>query len=149
VAGAAEPAGAPSRPDVRARPATADDLPGLAETTAAAFLDDPVFCWCYPDAARRRAILPTFFDLVIRGNLGHGGVLTTDGALGGAVWVPPGGEGVDEELSALLADVSSGDAPRLAGSAAWRSNITRPSPTITCSSSPPARTSSRVGSARP
>lgn len=90
---------------VRARPATAADVPALSETLAAVFFDDPVFSWCYPDDARRRQILPPWFQVVIASNLAHGEVYTTDDVIAGAVWVPPEAED-DEQLGAALGEVS-------------------------------------------
>jgi ribosomal protein S18 acetylase RimI-like enzyme len=90
---------------VRARPATDADLVTLSETLAAAFFDDPVFSWCYADHARRRQILPGWFQAVTGANLAHGGIYTTDGVVAGAVWVPAGSE-EDEQLGAALGDIS-------------------------------------------
>jgi ribosomal protein S18 acetylase RimI-like enzyme len=87
---------------VRVRGATGADLPQVAETLAAAFLDDPIMAWCYPDADRRREILPRGFEIIAASNLPHGGVLTTDDGVGAAVWVPPGVEDDEEALRALL-----------------------------------------------
>jgi len=101
---------APTAPPVRT--ASEEELSQVAETLAAAFVDDPVFCWCDPEAGRRRAILPSLFEVLVAEHLSHGGVLTTDGALAAAVWVPPGVE-EDESLMAELIAISGDDAPRL------------------------------------
>jgi ribosomal protein S18 acetylase RimI-like enzyme len=90
---------------VRARPATAADLPALSTLLAAAFFDDPVFSWCYADGARRRQILPRWFEVVIAANLAHGEIYTTDEVIAGAVWVPPEAED-DEQLGAALGEIS-------------------------------------------
>ena len=95
-----------------ARRAREDDLPDVAATLAAAFHDDPISVWCYPDDARRREILPRFFEIVARTYLPHGGVHTTDDAMGAAVWVPPGVED-DETALAALSEVSGEYAPRV------------------------------------
>jgi ribosomal protein S18 acetylase RimI-like enzyme len=95
-----------------ARRATEEDVPELAQTMAAAFFDDPVIAWLYPEAARRREILPRWFEIVIEGILPHEEIMTTDTVLAGAIWVPPGVE-VDERVWTALEKVSEEYAPRL------------------------------------
>src|SRR5215510_10527231 len=90
---------------VQTRPATKQDVPGLAATLAAAFIDDPVFSWCFADRARRREILPHWFEAVITANLVHGEIYTTDDLVAGAVWLPPHVP-EDEQLGATLGQIS-------------------------------------------
>jgi len=45
--------------DLHVQKATAQDLPALAETLAAAFQTDPFMSWWIPDPERRRVLLPT------------------------------------------------------------------------------------------
>lgn len=90
---------------VRPRVATSADVPALSNVLAEAFLDDPVFTWCFPDSARRREILPRWFELVVRANLGHGEIYTTDGVIAGAVWLPPNVDD-DERLATALCEAS-------------------------------------------
>ncbi|MDX6644347.1 MAG: hypothetical protein QOK40_74 [Miltoncostaeaceae bacterium] len=104
------PAGEPL--PVMVRRATREDVPRVSETLAAAFCDDPIMAWCYPDAARRQEILPRSFDIIVESNLLHGGILTTDDGVGAAVWVPPGVEDDQEAFGALI-DASAEYAPRL------------------------------------
>ncbi len=92
---------------VRPRVATTADVPALSNVLAEAFFDDPVLRWCYPDSARRREILPRFFELVVRANLGHGEIYTTDGVIAGAVWLPP--NAADDEQLATALDEASGE----------------------------------------
>jgi ribosomal protein S18 acetylase RimI-like enzyme len=89
----------------QARPATSADIPSVSRTLAAAFLDDPVFSYCYPDVAVRREILPRWFEIVTGANLRHGEIYTTDDVVAGAVWVPPGGDD-DEQMGAALGEIS-------------------------------------------
>jgi len=98
---------------LRARQATAKDVPDLAQTLAAAFFDDPVFAWLYPVAERRRGILPRWFEIVIEGFMPHEEIMTTGSALAGAIWVPPGVD-VDERVWTALEGVSEEYGPRLA-----------------------------------
>jgi ribosomal protein S18 acetylase RimI-like enzyme len=90
---------------VRARPATSADIPAISHTLAAAFFDDPVFSYCYPDLAERRQILPRWFQIVTEATLPGGEIYTTDDVVAGAVWVPPGVED-DEEMGAALGEIS-------------------------------------------
>lgn len=79
------------------RPAGRADVPALSQVLGRAFLDDPVFCWLQPDAAKRRATLPGFFSALARHHyLSGGGVEVAAGSDPGvgvgaaAVWDPPG-----------------------------------------------------------
>ena len=101
-----------AQPAPAARRATADDLGAVCATLAAAFDGDPVFRWCFPDGARRRDLLPRLFEIFVTENLPYGGVYTTDGALGAAVWVPPGVEEDEASMAEFLA-LAGPDAPRL------------------------------------
>jgi ribosomal protein S18 acetylase RimI-like enzyme len=84
------------RTTIDVRTATVDDEREVAAALSAAFADDPVMAWCYPHEARRRKLLPGFFTLFARA-IGRYGTnqVTADGS-GAALWVPPGGEVVDE-----------------------------------------------------
>lgn len=58
---------------------------------ARAFDDDPVARYLFPSGRRRPAGLRTFFGLqMTRDLLRYGGVYTTEGRLGAALWAPPG-----------------------------------------------------------
>ena len=97
---------------VEARPATSADIPAVSHTLAAAFFDDPVFSYCYPDPAARQVILPRWVEIVIETTLPHGEIYTTDDVVAGAVWVPPGVED-DEQMGAALGEISGMYAKRL------------------------------------
>jgi ribosomal protein S18 acetylase RimI-like enzyme len=99
---------------LRARPATTADVAALSTTLAAAFFDDPVFSWCYADSARRRQILPRWFEAVIAADLAHGEIYTTDDVVGGAIWVPAQADD-DEQLGPALGDISGEYAQTLFG----------------------------------
>jgi len=86
-------------------PATSADIPALSRTLTAAFFDDPVFSYCYPDVAARQQILPRWFEIVTEANLPHGEIYTTDDVVAGAVCVPPGVED-DEQMGAALGEIS-------------------------------------------
>ncbi|MGH9082829.1 MAG: GNAT family N-acetyltransferase [Acidimicrobiales bacterium] len=73
------------------RPATAADVPAVGAMLARAFHDDPVSAYLFPSARRRPGGLRTFFGRQMACDLlPHGGVFTTDGCRGAALWAPPG-----------------------------------------------------------
>lgn len=77
--------------EVPVRPAGDGDVPAIRSMLARAFDDDPVATYLFPSAWRRPAGLRTFFgQQLTRDLLPHGGVFTTDGCLGAALWAPPG-----------------------------------------------------------
>ena len=86
-------------------PATSADIPALSRTLTAAFFDDPVFSYCYPDVAWRGEILPRWFEIVTEASLPHEEIYTTDDVVAAAVWVPPGVED-DEQMGAALGEIS-------------------------------------------
>jgi ribosomal protein S18 acetylase RimI-like enzyme len=95
----------------RARRAEAADVSELSRLLAAAFFDDPVFGWCYPDPAPRREILPAVFRTFIAACQAGDEIYTTEDHLAGAVCVPPGQEPDDAQLTALE-EISGEYAPR-------------------------------------
>jgi ribosomal protein S18 acetylase RimI-like enzyme len=65
----------------------AEDVPRAARVLAAAFADDPVARWCFPD---RRGTLERAFALFMRRVwLPHRQCFTTDRGVGAACWLPP------------------------------------------------------------
>ena len=80
---------APSRPSVRK--ATRDDVPRLALALARAFDTDPPMRWFLRDEARRVEQARDMFDVMLRTvHLARDACYTTEGVIGGALWVPPG-----------------------------------------------------------
>lgn len=99
------------------RKATAREVAGLAVVAAKAFFEDPVFTWWIPDADRRRATLPPFFELFLEAFLVHGEVHLDGDAAGVVAWGPPANPmGIEDQeefgrrIEELVADV---DLPRL------------------------------------
>ena len=75
----------------KTRPATTDDLPGMADALAHAFHDDPVMAWLFGDDEERTVrFLRKFFAHEGRRHLKHPTVLTTDDHAGASYWDPPG-----------------------------------------------------------
>lgn len=78
-----------------ARPATGDDVLGIARVLADAFHDDPLMSWIVPDESARPGALQRMFVVGLRfHHLPLGGVEVTEDAsgrvAGAAVWDPPG-----------------------------------------------------------
>lgn len=74
-------------PDVRT--ASRDDAAPLGEVLARAFVDDPIWSWLVPDAARWDRHSTRFFTSDVRGRLRLGQVFTTIERQGAASWMPP------------------------------------------------------------
>jgi len=91
------------------------DAPRLAAALAAAFYDDPVFRWFAPDEHRRRAMLPSFFDVFVEAYLTHGETYADEEVAGAALWAAPGIDPVgDEEVyGQRLEEIAGIDTPRL------------------------------------
>lgn len=89
-----------------ARIATAEDLDGLAETLTAAFAEDPVWGWAFPEPEKRRA----WWRFLVKSALRYPCTWTLEGYAAVAVWIPPGGvELTDEEqdqIEPLLAKLA-------------------------------------------
>lgn len=89
------------------RKAALDDLPKLSTTLAAAFADDPVMSWCFPEADGRLRLLEKSFSTILDAAFPHGGVDTVADEVSGAIWIPPGAaldERVVEDLGAAAED---------------------------------------------
>jgi GNAT superfamily N-acetyltransferase len=72
------------------RKASAYDVPQLARALARAFQEDPVFQWLIPDDAERASRSERGFVLYLnKVYLPHDECYTTDGVVGGALWLPP------------------------------------------------------------
>jgi GNAT superfamily N-acetyltransferase len=95
-----------------ARNATSTDVPELADALAAAFFEDPVLTWCFPNADRRREINPEIFRVIVQAALPGGEVYTTPDVVAGAVWVPPTLELDDETTAAQFGAASAEYADR-------------------------------------
>jgi ribosomal protein S18 acetylase RimI-like enzyme len=131
MASPASGAALPDRYDVRkAQRAEATDLAG---TLAAAFYEDPLVSWVYPDHSRRLVVHERAFGLYLRRVwLDHEETYTVWDAAGVCVWVPPGAWelGVRQRLSLLPAmlRIYGRRLPRLLGtaSAVEKGHPTRP-----------------------
>jgi ribosomal protein S18 acetylase RimI-like enzyme len=102
-----------AREEVRLHRAGPNETPELSRLLAAAFLDDPIFGWAFPDPGPRQRILPSLFhcfaDACRAGEENH----ITEDRRAGAVCLPVGHEPDEAEL-ARLGDIAGPYAPRTA-----------------------------------
>jgi hypothetical protein len=64
------------------------DLSQVVEDLHAAFMEDPVLCWVFPDEAKRRHYGHRYFEMQARRLVPGGLAWRADG--GGALWAGPG-----------------------------------------------------------
>ena len=77
--------------DISARPADVGDLDGFVATLTAAFLEDPLMRWVFPDDSSRAARLAVLWRYVASGvYLPRGGCTMLPGYDAVALWRPPG-----------------------------------------------------------
>jgi ribosomal protein S18 acetylase RimI-like enzyme len=84
---ASDPAASANRPIIAAAPT---DRLKVALTLAAAFHDDPVFGWFFPDADQRRAHLPELFARLYDVDMRFGSVVRSPGFEATSFWRAPG-----------------------------------------------------------
>jgi GNAT superfamily N-acetyltransferase len=106
----------PTRTDVRL--AVPADRLAVTSVLAAAFHDDPIFCWIYPDPDRRAVANLRFFALAADALAHHDDTWTTGpGVRGAAMWVPYGRPAIPEDqeeaFTAALVELSGPDAERM------------------------------------
>ena len=111
-------AAGPYRPaPVSARVATSADLPAVAETMAAAFYDDPVWGWAFPDPERRLEQHRVVWRFVVESALDYDWVWLTDGCASASLWIPPGQPdlrpGDEERMVPLLVELLGDGAARV------------------------------------
>ncbi len=98
------------------RRATAAEHGAVVEVLAEAFQDDPMLRWCYPDAERRRQLLPAYSRLLVEIVSLSDGVWTVDGN-GAVMLAVPSSGAVDpagrRQLNAALREVGAEYGDRL------------------------------------
>lgn len=100
------------------RKAGAADRDAVVSALAAAFEDDPVFAWIFPDLARRALLNRSFFELTVDVLAPHDDAWTSgDGVSGAALWVPYGRPALSEDdgerFAGALAELAGPDAGRM------------------------------------
>ncbi|MFI2611189.1 hypothetical protein [Kitasatospora sp. NPDC018619] len=94
----AQPAAGPAVQPV-VRPARPEERDALARVLAAAFAEDALMLWAFPDPAHRARVLPAFFRLQAEQSLAHGGALLALPGAGEDTGTPPAS---GQPLGALL-----------------------------------------------
>lgn len=84
-----------------ARKARTEEAEVLAELLALAMFEDPPNLWAFPDAQRRREILPRFFRVFVEASLSQDGAYTVDDRSGVCLWFPPGWKLTEVEASSF------------------------------------------------
>jgi GNAT superfamily N-acetyltransferase len=83
-----------------------EDLEGLTATLTAAFSDDPLWGWAFPDPEQLRV----WWRFLIRSALRYPCTWTVDDYAAVAVWIPPGGaeltEDEDDQVEPMLQDLA-------------------------------------------
>jgi GNAT superfamily N-acetyltransferase len=86
-----------------ARTATESDYRAVVETIAAAFHDDPLWSWVFPDPELRRQQQATMFGFYVESSLSGGTVLITDARAAAAIVdTPPAERELTEQIEARL-----------------------------------------------
>jgi len=80
------------------RRATIEDLDGLTETLTAAFANDPVWSWAFPDQRG----LGAWWRLLVASALRYRWVWTIDDYAAAAVWIPPGAAELTDDEAAQV-----------------------------------------------
>jgi GNAT superfamily N-acetyltransferase len=93
------------------RVATARDLDGLTTTVSAAFFDDPLWSWAFPDRSR----LAPWWRFLIASALRYPCVWVAGPIAAASVWIPPGGieltKEEDDRVEPLLVELVGSRAP--------------------------------------
>jgi GNAT superfamily N-acetyltransferase len=86
-----------------AQVATEADYEAVVRTIAAAFFDDPLWAWMFPDAAKRPGQQATMFGFYVESSLAGGSVLMADERASAAiVYTPPGEKELTDEVEARV-----------------------------------------------
>ncbi|MGA7989538.1 MAG: GNAT family N-acetyltransferase [Candidatus Dormiibacterota bacterium] len=88
---------------IGARVAAAEDATRVADVLAAAFQDDPVWGWAFPDPSLRPAQLAVWWRFLTDAAMRYPWVWVTPAIEAAAVWIPPGGAELSTEEQARAA----------------------------------------------
>lgn len=87
--------------DIPVKIADAGEEDGVFDTIVAAFADDPVVRWSFPDPEIYRSHFPAFARAFAGRALPDGAAYVSEDLAGAALWLPPG-TGPDEEAMAAI-----------------------------------------------
>ncbi|MFE0024673.1 GNAT family N-acetyltransferase [Amycolatopsis sp. NPDC059021] len=85
------------------RAAEPSEMDVLVQVLTAAFHDDPVDRWIFPDAGRRREAHPVFFSVLLEAAFDGGRVDVSDDLTALVLWLPGGDEALLDGFAALKA----------------------------------------------
>ncbi len=83
------------------RKATDEEGDDLANVLALALFDDPPNLWAFPDANRRREILPAFLHVFVEASLRQREAYTVEDLSAVCLWFPPGWDMSEDEVAAF------------------------------------------------
>jgi GNAT superfamily N-acetyltransferase len=105
--------GGAREPAVPVRVAAASDLPRLTEALWAAFQEDPLWNWAFPD---RRSLKP-WWRFLIASALRYPSVFVAGDYMAVSVWIPAGGkeltEREEQQVGPLIAELAGPRAPEV------------------------------------
>ena len=84
------------------RAKTVADAAVAIDTLVAAFEEDPLWSWVFPDRDKRAEQYATWWGLFVETALPNGWVWIADGGAAVSVWTPPGKEELSEEAEAKV-----------------------------------------------
>lgn len=87
---------------MQVRRTTNADLPAVVATITDAFLDDPMWVWAFPDVQRRAEHYQRWWGVFVASAARYNEIWLADDAAAVAVWIPPGGQELDDEQAAQL-----------------------------------------------
>jgi GNAT superfamily N-acetyltransferase len=94
----------PAAADLEARTATPEDLDGLTALLTAAFAEDPIWRWAFPDSG-----LEVLWRFLVGSALRYPNVWVAGDYAAAAVWIPPGGveltEAEEEQIEPLVQSI--------------------------------------------
>src|SRR5215831_11709228 len=88
--------------DAIVKSASSDQKAALLSTIAAAFVNDPVARWFYPEAHRYFASMGVFAEAFGGAAFVHGSAYYVDGYRGAALWLPPKVQPNEEKLMTII-----------------------------------------------
>jgi GNAT superfamily N-acetyltransferase len=93
--------------EIAVKIAEAGDAGRVFNTIVAAFADDPVVRWSFPDPDAYREYFPEFADAFAGRALSEGSGYATDDLAGAALWLGPGTRPNEEAMAAIIMETKS------------------------------------------
>ena len=93
--------------EIAVKIAGAGDEGPVFDTIVAAFADDPVVRWSFPELHAYRELFPSFARAFAGRALSEGSAYCTEDFAGAALWLPPGTGPDEEAMAAIVMDTMS------------------------------------------